>query len=40
MQLATCPACGAGIGGQNHAATAGVSHARDIEERFGAMTIR
>ncbi|CAJ2511696.1 Uu.00g073210.m01.CDS01 [Anthostomella pinea] len=37
MQLARCPACGAGIGGQNHQATAGVEHARDIEEDFGNM---
>jgi hypothetical protein len=37
MELARCPECGAGVGGQHHQATAGVTHARDIEERFQTM---
>ncbi|GAB1742004.1 hypothetical protein NU219Hw_g7399t1 [Hortaea werneckii] len=39
MQLARCPTCGEGIGGQHHRPTAGVQHANDIEERFGRMEI-
>ncbi|KAI7227109.1 hypothetical protein KC330_g8546 [Hortaea werneckii] len=39
MQLALCPTCGEGIGGQHHRPTAGVQHANDIEERFGRMAI-
>jgi hypothetical protein len=39
MQLARCPECGAGVGGQNHRATEGVTHARDIEERFQNMEL-
>ncbi|KAI7341211.1 hypothetical protein KC315_g276 [Hortaea werneckii] len=39
MQLARCPTCGEGIGGQHHRPTAGVQHANDIEERFGRMAI-
>jgi hypothetical protein len=39
MQLARCPECGAGVGGQNHEATEGVTHARDIEETFGDMQL-
>ncbi|KAI7245873.1 hypothetical protein KC365_g101 [Hortaea werneckii] len=34
MELARCPTCGEGIGGQHHRPTAGVQHASDIEERF------
>ncbi|KAK7402461.1 hypothetical protein QQX98_011788 [Neonectria punicea] len=32
MEEATCPECGACIGGQNHAAVEGVRHATEIEE--------
>lgn len=39
MEQATCPACGSGIGGQNHRAVDGVQHARDIEERFGRLHV-
>ena len=39
MELARSPTCGEGIGGQHHRPTAGVQHARDIEERFGRMAI-
>ena len=39
MQLAKCPACGEGIGGQSHRPTAGVQHAGDIERDFGAMDL-
>jgi hypothetical protein len=39
MELARCPECGAGVGGQDHRATAGVTHARDIEERFQRMEL-
>ncbi|SMR53254.1 unnamed protein product [Zymoseptoria tritici ST99CH_1E4] len=39
MQLAKCPECGAGVGGEHHRSTAGVTHARDIEEEFGGMTL-
>lgn len=39
MSLATCPDCGAGIGGLNHVAVAGVESARDIEEEFGGLHI-
>ncbi|KXT16524.1 hypothetical protein AC579_1326 [Pseudocercospora musae] len=37
MELSRCPQCGAAVGGQNHRAAEGVTHARDIEERFGRM---
>ncbi|KAK0931386.1 hypothetical protein LTR91_000335 [Friedmanniomyces endolithicus] len=39
MELARCPACGSGIGGQNHQATEGVQHARDIETQFGGLRL-
>ena len=39
MELAKCPACGAGIGGQSHHPTEGVTHAHDIEGRFGSLNI-
>ena len=38
MELARCPACGAGIGGQSHRPTEGVTHAHDIEGRFGSLS--
>jgi hypothetical protein len=31
MQLASCPECGASIGGQNHQAVQGVSRAETME---------
>ncbi|KAK0269421.1 hypothetical protein LTS00_017284 [Friedmanniomyces endolithicus] len=34
MQLARCPACGAGIGGQHHQPTEGVQAAHDIERQL------
>lgn len=37
METAKCPCCGAGIGGRNHEAVAGVTHAHDIEETFAGM---
>lgn len=37
VQLARCPQCNAPVGGQNHQAVAGVTYARDIEERFGNL---
>jgi hypothetical protein len=39
MQLARCPECGSPVGGQNHAATAGVRFAQDFENQFGEMRI-
>lgn len=39
MQTSVCPQCGAPIGGQSHQPAAGVTHARDFEERFGAMAL-
>lgn len=39
MQLAKCPECGAGVGGQSHRPTEGVTHASDIEERFGGLSL-
>ncbi|KAK3618084.1 hypothetical protein LTR22_026492 [Elasticomyces elasticus] len=39
MQLARCPACGAGIGGQHHRSTDGVQAAHDIERQFGRLAI-
>ncbi|KAK5105870.1 hypothetical protein LTR62_001957 [Meristemomyces frigidus] len=39
MEMAMCPECGAGVGGQHHRATEGVTQARDIEERFGRMEL-
>ncbi|KAF2022581.1 hypothetical protein EK21DRAFT_82987 [Setomelanomma holmii] len=39
MQLARCPECGAGVGGQSHRSTEGVTQARDIEERFGGLAL-
>jgi hypothetical protein len=39
MQLAMCPECGAGVGGQSHRSTEGVTQARDIEERFGGLAL-
>ncbi|TKA68558.1 hypothetical protein B0A55_11214 [Friedmanniomyces simplex] len=40
MQLARCPACGAGIGGHNHQATEGVQAAGDIEREFGNLRVQ
>jgi len=37
VQTSVCPQCGAPVGGQNHQPAAGVSHARDFEEHFGAL---
>ncbi|EMC99766.1 hypothetical protein BAUCODRAFT_348596 [Baudoinia panamericana UAMH 10762] len=39
MQLARCPACGAGIGGEHHRPTEGVERAGDIERQFGGMQL-
>ena len=39
MEMAKCPACGAGIGGQSHRPTEGVTHAHDIEKRFGSLAV-
>ena len=40
MQTSVCPQCGAPVGGQSHQPAAGVTHARDFEERFGTMALR
>ncbi|KAK5680009.1 hypothetical protein LTS10_007957 [Elasticomyces elasticus] len=39
MELARCPACGAGIGGQDHRPAEGVEAAEDIEREFGALRV-
>lgn len=39
MQFSRCPHCGAGVGGQNHANTEGVTAANDLAERFGGMDL-
>ncbi|KAF2639194.1 hypothetical protein P280DRAFT_527699 [Massarina eburnea CBS 473.64] len=39
MELARCPECGAGVGGQSHRPTEGVTRANDIEERFGDLAL-
>ncbi|QIX01562.1 hypothetical protein AMS68_007079 [Peltaster fructicola] len=39
MQRATCPECGAGIGGEHHQAVAGMQHAEDIEQQFGGLQL-
>ena len=36
-ELARCPECGAGVGGHHHRVTDGVTHAHDIEDKFGRM---
>ena len=40
MQTSVCPQCGAPVGGQSHQPAAGVTHARDFEEQFGALGLR
>ena len=39
MQLARCYHCGAGVGGQSHRPTEGVTHAHDIEDQLRRMDI-
>ena len=39
MQTSRCPECGQPVGGQNHLAAAGVTHAGDVESEFGRMSI-
>jgi hypothetical protein len=39
MELARCPECGSGIGGQSHRPTEGVTRAADIEERLISMQL-
>lgn len=39
MQLATCPECGARVGGRHHQTAAGVTRADDMEEVLRNMTI-
>ncbi|KAK1147006.1 hypothetical protein N8T08_002334 [Aspergillus melleus] len=39
MQLSRCPECGAAVGGQNHQATAGVTHASDLENDLREMHV-
>lgn len=39
MQTSRCPQCGETVGGQNHRAVEGVTHANDIERQFGGMAI-
>jgi hypothetical protein len=40
MQLARCPECGEHVGGQNHAAVAGVTRATEMEQRGTPATDR
>lgn len=37
VQQATCPSCGAGIGGQRHQAAAGAPHVEELEREFGKL---
>jgi len=37
MQTSRCPQCGATVGGRNHEAADGVTHAADIDEQFGRL---
>jgi hypothetical protein len=37
MELSRCPECGAAVGGQEHETTAGVTHARDLENALREM---
>lgn len=37
MQRSVCPECGAPVGGQNHQAVEGVTHATDLEGSFAQM---
>ena len=39
MELAKFPACGAGVSGQSYRPTEGVTHAHDIERRFGNLAV-
>lgn len=39
MELARCPECGSGVGGQSHRPTEGVTRAADIEERLIGMQL-
>ncbi|KAF3032569.1 hypothetical protein E8E12_003218 [Didymella heteroderae] len=39
MELARCPECGSGVGGQSHRPTEGVTRAADIEERLMGMQL-
>lgn len=39
MELATCPECGARIGGQDHVAVEGIIRDVGIEGQFAAMNI-
>jgi hypothetical protein len=37
VETSRCPECGETVGGQDHEATEGVTHAGDIERQFGDM---
>jgi hypothetical protein len=39
MQLATCPECGAPVGGQNHRTVEGVTRATDLERDFAQLRL-
>jgi hypothetical protein len=39
METSRCPQCGETVGGEEHQAAEGVTHARDIEQDFGGMRI-
>lgn len=39
MELARCPECGSGVGGQSHRPTEGVTRADDIEERLRGIEL-
>ncbi|RAH66593.1 putative NF-X1 finger and helicase domain protein [Aspergillus aculeatinus CBS 121060] len=39
MQRSVCPECGEPVGGQNHTAAEGVTHARDLEENFARLSL-
>lgn len=39
METSRCPQCGETVGGLEHESAEGVTHANDIEQRFGGMDI-
>ena len=39
MEASVCLQCSAPVGGQRHEPAAGVTHAREFEERFGTISL-
>lgn len=39
MQTARCPQCDATIGGQQHRAVEGTTHAHDLEQQFSTLAV-